>query len=173
MKNGLLAATLAAALLIAPVGVHAYVSGVESTSGTGTQGTNDCQVSIVSYAGVRPSALIPKTITMTHVKEADYTVAAYATTANVDNLDSGISITPASSFTLTRNSDGAEATATVTQTKTTFSASDVKNGVDATLNSTGGGTTQVKKAEATGHIAADISSGSYSGTLVFTIANAD
>lgn len=167
MKNGLLAATLTAALLIAPVAVHARV---ESSLGSGETGSNNCTVTISDYAGNRPAALIPKTINMTGVKEADYTVSAYAPTDAVDSLDSGISITPSATFNLSK-SGGGTATATVTQAKTTFSASDVKNGSVATLNSTDGGTLQVKKVDATGHISADISSGSYTGTLVFTIAD--
>lgn len=169
MKNGLIAATLAAALLIAPMAVHASVS---STSGSGVTGTNNCTVTITDYSGSRPSALIPKTITITGAKEADYTVSAYATIDTVNSLDSGISITPASTFTLNKTGGGT-ATATVTQTKTNFSASDVKNGTNANLNSSDGGTVAVKMASTTGHISADISSGSYTGTLVFTIADAD
>lgn len=168
----ILPAIVAAAMVAVPASVYA-ATGVSTSLGSGTMGDNDCTVTISDYNGSRPSALIPKTITMTGVKEGDYKVIAYASTDEVDGLDSGISITPAASFTLQKTDGGATATATVTQSKTTFSASDVQNGTSGTLTMADSTEMAVKQAETTGHISADITSGSYSGTLVFTIAAAD
>lgn len=164
------AAASAIALAMAPAVVNA--AGTNITVGQGNTGANDCVVEIASYEGTRPDVMIPKKIVMTGVKECDYTVQAFERVANLEGLDTNVTITPQSSFTLSRTDKSGSATATVTQEKTVFTPDEVRAGKDDTKEYTINGEKQqvaCKVAEATGHIVANITEGSWNGTLVFTI----
>lgn len=140
--------------------------------GSAKGGANNVPVT-VNYSGTAANAMIPKSISFT-TKTGEYTVMAYCKTAEVDDLDTSISITPASSFTLTKEGGTETLNATVSQTKTTFTADDVKNGSSGTIQvSTNGGPYEdvaIKKATATGTITVNsVKAGTYKGTLVFTV----
>jgi len=165
-----IAAASAVALAMVPAAFNAAGTAT-MTEATGEMGANNCDVTIANYEGQRPSVMIPKTITMTGVKECDYTLFAYAVVdeSNEIHVDTPVTVTPDTSFVLTKNGSSETATATVTQDKKTFTVENIKNGTSATLKSTGGESVNVKKSDAKGHIAADITSGSWSGQLTFTI----
>lgn len=118
-------------------------------------------------------AMIPTSINISG-KTGTYHVMAYYETDKLSELNANLSITPASRFTLTKSGTQQTTEATVSQTKTTFTPNDVKNGKDSTITvtSSSSGTTHrsVKEAVAEGTISApQITVGSWTGNMTFTI----
>lgn len=168
----ILAAASAVALAMVPATVNA--AGTQIQNSTGVLGANNCEVSIVGYEGTRPDVMIPKKITMNSVKEGDYEIKAFCPTDELDALDTNITVTPAASFTLTKEGTSTTVTATVTQDKNTFTPSEVRNGANGTVQYTNSETNEkydraVKQVTTKGHIVSNATSGSWKGTLVFTI----
>lgn len=166
----MMAASLAA-LSIMTVPLTANAASVTSFGGADA-GANNVPVT-VNYNGTSARAMIPKSISFT-TKTGDYQVLAYCETAKLDTLDSSVSIVPSSTFTLTKEGGSETLTASVEQTKTTFTANDVKNGQSDTFQISTNGSdfvdTPVKKASANGTITVNgIKAGTWKGTMVFTV----
>lgn len=163
-RTGLAAALMAVATLASSMSVSA----ASISLGSVDAGTHNVPVT-VNYGGTAARAMIPQSITLTS-KSGDYKVVAYAPADEVGDLDTDLSIVPCSSFTLTKEGSSSTVTATVSQAKTVFTPADINAGSSATLNSSDGGSVAVKKAEATGTItAAGLTSGTWKGTMTFTV----
>lgn len=160
---------IAVASAVALAMVPATVNAANSTLQTGSVGNNDCLVSIENYEGYRPNVMIPKTIAMGNQKECDFTLFGYCYVSDFDKIEGSITVSTESSFELTNKADDkSKATATVTFNPVTFTKADLTK--DGEVNSQDGQKTSIKKSEnATGHIAAAITDGSWEGTLVFTV----
>lgn len=118
-------------------------------------------------------AMIPTSISIKG-KSGTYHVMAYYEKSDIGKLNANLSITPSGTFTLTKDGGTGTATAKVTQTKTTFTPDDVRNGTDGTITVTNGSGTsehrEVKEATAEGKITVDgITYGTWTGNMVFTI----
>lgn len=162
MKKKLIAAATMAAM--AALSAMPMMAATVSYGGA-EDGENSVPVT-VDYGGTRPGALIPKAIEFSG-KTGDYNVIAYAKTADVAKIDTPISITPQSSFTLTKEGTSTTTTANVSQAKKSFAAADLT--ADGTIQ-INGVDTAVKQAVEKGTITANgITPGTWKGNLVFTV----
>lgn len=169
MNPAKMAAGVLAALSILAMPISASAS-VQSYGGA-DKGANTVPVT-VNYSGTSARAMIPKSISSVD-KNFEYTVYAYGITSELDDIDTNVTIVPSSSFTLTKGGGSSTVTAHVSQSKTTFTPSDIRNGTNGTIQiSENGGAfvdTPVKKATAKGTISADVTSGTWTGTMTFTV----
>ena len=127
--------------------------------------------SLDSFETTMVRAIIPKSINIKG-KTGTYKVMAYCKTEDVASLNADIHISPAETFVLT---DGARnVTATVSQPKTLFSASDVRNGSDSMIGvmmcDGSMDEHEIKEVSTEGTITADdISYGTWTGNITFNI----
>lgn len=127
--------------------------------------------SLDTYETITVKAIIPKSINIKG-KTGTYKVMAYCKTEDASDLNTNIYISPAETFVLT---DGVRnVTATVSQAKTLFSASDVKNGSDSMIGvmmcDGSMDEQEIKEVGAEGTITADdISYGTWTGNITFNI----
>ena len=120
-------------------------------------------------------AMIPTKIDLTG-KSGTYHVMAYYETAKINELNATLTISPSSSFTLTKGNSSTTTTANVVQNKTSFTKADINNGTNSTVTvtSSSGGTSNVsvKQVVAEGTITANgLSYGTWTGNLTFTISS--
>lgn len=164
MTHKMCAGLMMATMMAMPLTANA------ASYGTAKDGANNVPVT-VTYAGSAARAMIPDKIEFSG-KTGTYNVIAYSLTDEVADLDMNLSIVPSTSFELTSGSKSV--TATVSQQKTVFSPSDLAAGEDDTMQaSINGGEVQdvaVKKVMSAGTITAnDLTSGTWNGTIVFTV----
>lgn len=164
LKTGIAAAVMTASMVLPALPVSAS----QISYGSVDAGSHDVPVT-VNYGGTSARAMIPQSIMLTS-KSGTYQVFAYAPVDEADSLDTNLSITPATSFTLTKEGSSSTVTAAVSQDKTVFTPADIKAGSSQTLNKSDGGTVNVKQAAANGTITADgLTAGTWKGTLTFVI----
>ena len=127
--------------------------------------------SLDSFETTAVKAIIPKSINIKG-KTGTYKVMAYCKTEDVANINADIHISPTDTFVLT---DGAKnVTATVSQPKTLFSASDVRNGSDSMIGimmcDGSMDEREIKEVSTDGTITADdLSYGTWTGNITFNI----
>lgn len=169
LSKGIVASVATLALVAVPaLAAESY--------GSAELGSNDVPVTVVFDEAddtIAAKAMIPTSINIKG-KTGSYRVMAYCETAEVDKLNANLSITPSGTFTLKKDGTTTSVTATVSQSKKTFTPSDVKNGSDKsyTVTSSNGTTSNraVKEASTEGTITADgLSYGTWKGNLTFTI----